>query len=103
MTKPPPNSLPPEVLAAFERGKPIEAIKLLIGLRANSLVGPASPAKRAPAAASTKPTSSAQAPAESATPRNGLSPGEVPRSSSTFWGWVVAALVAYVAYRLVRG
>ena len=33
----PPEPFPPEVLAAFERGKPVEAIKLLLGLRANPL------------------------------------------------------------------
>jgi hypothetical protein len=102
MAKPPTNSLPPEVLAAFERGHPIEAIKLLIGLRANSLAALQSPTKR-PQPAPAKPTPSSQAPAESTASHNGLSPGEVPRSSSAFWAWVVAALFAYLAYRLARG
>jgi hypothetical protein len=97
----PPNSLPPEVLAAFERGQPIEAIKLLIGLRAQLLA--ASPTKRASTAAPAKPKPSSQAPAESIAPRNGLSPGEVPHSSSAFWGWVVVTLFVYLAYRLARG
>ena len=99
----PPNSLPPEVLAAFERRQPVEAIKLLLSMRATA-------AQRAPVPA--KPTTSqATRAAKSPAPpqpspthvRPGLAPGEVPRASSAFWGWVVVALFAYLGWRLLRG
>jgi hypothetical protein len=87
----PPDSLPPEVLAAFRRRQPLEAIRLLLSQRAQS---------QPPARSSPAPT-----PSSSPTPaaRPGLSPGEVPRSGSSFWGWLIAALFAYLAYRLLRG
>lgn len=99
----PPESLPPEVLAAFERRQPVEAIKLLLAMRAG--MGPRArlPAQSpaAHAAGNARPPAPPQPGA--ATPRNGLSPGEEPRTSSAFWGWVVVALFVYVGYRLLRG
>ena len=98
-----PDSLPPEVLAAFERRQPIEAIKLLLRMRANGLF-PSTPStqstlKKPPGA--TKPAATPTSPAETpATRPDGLSPGEVPRTESAFWGWVVVGLVVYLLYRL---
>jgi hypothetical protein len=99
----PPESLPPEVLAAFERRQPLEAIKLLLAMRAGAAPRARLPAKSpaAHAAGNAKPPTPAQ-PGATESDR-GLSPGEVPRASSAFWGWVVVALFAYVGYRLLRG
>ncbi len=73
----PPRPVPPEVLAALRRGKPLEAMQLLressgLGFKEakDAIDGHASLAK----------------------PGN-LSPGEVPRSPSAA-GWVVAAMIA---------
>lgn len=83
-----PESLPPQVAASIERGRPIEAIKLLLRARAHGARVP-----RSPAASPQK-----QPPAGT---RSGLSPGEVPRTESAVWVWVVVALLVYLAYRLV--
>jgi hypothetical protein len=95
----PPESLPPEVLAAFERGQPIQAIKLLLARRASAPQAATPQAKRPPSAVPPRPSSPAST--EFLASGRGLSPGEVPRSISAFWGWVVAVLLAYVAYRLL--
>lgn len=95
----PTTPLPPEVLAAFEQRQPLEAIRLLLASRA-SLARKAMPQPSQSTTTSTKATPERT---ESITPDNGLSPGEVPSSSSAFWGWVVVALFAYLAYRLVQG
>ena len=99
----PPNSLPPEVLAAFERRQPVEAIKLLMTMRANATEHAQSPAKpqASHAARAAKPPAPPQPSPTSVRP--GLSPGEVPRTSSAFWGWVVVALFVYLGWRLLRG
>ena len=98
----PTEPLPPEVLAAFERRQPIEAIKLLLASRATS-------APRATEAAtqqrvrSSKPKPPPLPSVESIASGSTLSPGEIPRSSSTFWAWVVVALLVYLGFRLVQG
>lgn len=95
-----PDPLPREVLAAFERKQPIEAIRLLFGLRAGAAPGARTAAPPQPP----RPTASMPPPPPvGLARRGGLSPGEVPRSTSSFWAWVIVALVAYAAYRLVRG
>lgn len=98
-----PESLPPQVVAAFERGRPIEAIKLLLQLRARGALAPRSSAS----VPVKQPSQAAKPPAPAAPPgkpqlgtRSGLSPGEVPRTESAVWVWVVVALLAYLAYRL---
>lgn len=103
----PPAPLPPEVLAAFERRQPVEAIKLLLALRANA----DQPAKPHATPRGKPPAAPAAIPAKPSAPphpsyggvRPGLSPGEVPRTSSAFWGWVVVALFTYLGWRLLRG
>lgn len=99
----PSDPLPPEVLAAFERRQPLEAIKLLLAMRAGAAPRARLPAKSpaAQAASSAKPHAPPQPGATES--ERGLSPGEVPRASSAFWGWVVVALFTYVGYRLLRG
>lgn len=99
----PSDTLPPEVLAAFERRQPVEAIKLLLALRA-SASQPAKPRAKPPAAPAASPAKPLTPPHSGHTsPRTDLSPGEVPRTSSAFWGWVVVALFVYLGYRLLRG
>ncbi len=96
-----PDPLPPEVLAAFERRQPIEAIKLLFQMRANSRSGKkpaAGTPPKAGAALAADPDS--PSPQPNASP-DGLSPGEVPRSESAIWGLVVVVLVIYLAYRIL--
>jgi hypothetical protein len=95
-----PDPLPREVLAAFERRQPIEAIRLLLRLRA----GAAPAARTAARPQPPRPTASMPpAPPVGPARRGGLSPGEIPRSTSSFWAWVIVALVAYAAFRLMRG
>ncbi|QTN21567.1 hypothetical protein HZ992_15415 [Rhizobacter sp. AJA081-3] len=91
--------LPPEVLEAFGQRRPIEAIRLLLANRA-SLSQKVRP-QPGPSATTPKPISPPSS--EPISPAGGLSPGEVPNSSSAFWDWVVVALLAYLAYRLVQG
>ena len=88
--------LPPEVLAAFEQRQPLEAIKLLLASRARL----AQMAKPQPSQTATTPKAPTPERTESITRDDGLSQGEVPSSSSAFWGWVVVALLVYLAYRL---
>ena len=95
----PPAPLPPEVLAAFEQRQPIEAIRLLLA----NLASTARAAKQQPGRSAATPKTPTPESIESFTPDSGLSPGEVPSSSSAFWGWVVVALFVYLAYRLVQG
>ena len=97
----PPQPLPPEVAAAFQRGEPIEAIKLLLKLRAGAAGKPA-PGRKPAASAEQKPREAAPPPRLGAF-REGLSPGEVPRSASPITGWVIVALLAYLVYRLLAG
>ncbi len=99
----PPNPLPPEILAAFERRQPVEAIKLLLSMRASAAQQAKSPAKprASPATRAAKPPT--PPPPSPTRVRPGLSPGEVPRTSSAFWGWVVVALFVYLGWRLLRG
>ena len=107
----PAEPLPPEVLAAFQRGEPIGAIKLLIAERARAAsASKASVKPSTQAPAKTKPVSSASsskaftaATVQSIAEGRALSPGEVPRSSSTFWAWAVVALFVYLAFRLALG
>ena len=94
--------LPPEVAAAFQRGEPVEAIKLLLKLRAGSAGKPAPGRKPAAASTEQKPRKAALSPRLGAF-REGLSPGEVPRSASAITGWVIVALLAYLVYRLLAG
>jgi len=102
----PPPPLPPDVLAALERRRPIEALRLLLGGRdlAARLAAQRGSARRSapPPSASvqSKPAlrSNDTAPAFD----GGLSPGEVPRSRSTFWGWIVLLLLLYLALRVLR-
>ena len=97
----PEEPLPPEVQAAFARGQPIEAIKLLISSRAGALAAAKAQAKEASRWSASGPKAT---PASASNSQgDDLSPGEVPRSNSAFWGWVIAALLAYLAFRLVRG
>ena len=86
----PPDPLPPEVLAAFQRRQPIEAIKLLLERRAGAQGTPR------PETAQTMTPPPAGRPHD---PLTDLAPGEVPRTGSTVSGWVVAGLVGYLAYR----
>ena len=95
----PSTPLPPEVLAAFEQRQPLEAIRLLLANRVR-LAQKAKPQAGQPA---TPPKTPTQERTESITSDSGLSPGEVPGTSSAFWGWVVVALFVYLAYRLVQG
>ncbi len=96
----PNQPLPPEVLAAFERRQPIEAIKLLLVNRAG-LAQTAQQQQRGRKVAAPNP--SAPGKMASIHPAKGLSPGQVPNTVSKFWGWAVVALFAYLAYRLVQG
>jgi hypothetical protein len=95
----PPAPLPPEVLAAFEQRQPLEAIKLLLANR----VRLAQKAKPQPGQSATPPKTPTPERTESIARDSGLSPGEMPSTSSAFWGWVVVALFGYLAYRLVHG
>ncbi len=97
-----PDSLPPQVLAAFERGRPIEAIRLLLSMRAQGAHAPrpSGAASVKQASQTTKPTS-APASKTQVGKRSHLSPGEVPRTESAVWVWVVVALLVYVAFRLL--
>lgn len=88
------------VLAAFEKRRPVDALKLLLSLRAQGLARPPAPPPT--------PTGKANAPRPPTPPRatphrGGLSPGEVPRAQTSVWGWVVVALLAYLGWRLLRG
>lgn len=94
-----PGELPPEVLAAFARRQPIEAIRLLLALRAQGRGAPASGTSARPQAADAAMRTASRAKAQ----RDKLSPGEVPRSGPSVWLLVVAALLAYLAYRLFGG
>lgn len=95
----PPAPLPPEVLAAFEQRQPIEAIRLLLASRMGTSQG----ATQQPGRSATAPKRPTPEGIESIKPDSGLSPGEVSSSSSAFWAWLVVALFAYLAYRLVKG
>jgi len=99
----PSEPLPPEVLAAFQRRQPIEAIKLLLASVANAAQQAKPPDKRQPSGPTSAPKALTRTNVESIASGRGLSPGEVPRSGSAFWAWLVVALFAYLAYRLVRG
>jgi hypothetical protein len=97
------DPLPPEVLAAFQRNEPIQAIKLLLAGRAQAR-SPSKPlATKQPARPTSQPKSLPLPSVESIASGRSLSPGEVPRSSSSFWAWVVVALLAYVAYQVIHG
>ena len=98
----PTEPLPPEVLAAFERRQPIEAIKLLLASRASSAPKATAAASRQPVRSS-KPKPPPIPSVESIASGQSLSPGEVPRASSSFWAWVVVALVVYLVFLLVQG
>jgi hypothetical protein len=76
-------------LAALQRGEKIDAIRLLRKQRGIDLKA----AKRAVDAFASQPGS----------PGRGLSPGEVPRTSSTVWLVVAIALVAYLLYYSIAG
>lgn len=100
----PSDPLPPEVLAAFERRQPVEAIKLLFAMRVNAAKHAESAPKPRQASHATHTAKPPALPPPSPTHvRPGLSPGEVPRTSSAFWGWVVVALFVYLGWRLLRG
>ena len=94
--------LPPEVLAAFERRQPIEAIKLLLASRASSAPKVTAAAAKQPAR-SGKPKAQPLPSVESIASGQSLSPGEVPRASSSFWAWLVVALFVCLGFRLVQG
>lgn len=109
-----PQNLPPEVLAAFERNQPIEALKLLMRAGVGATAARSAEAEEAAvpsiggrrlrgrkAAAAPRPDTTAELP-PSLLAEDGLSPGEVPRSAPGLWGWVLLALVAYLAWRLLR-
>ena len=98
----PTEPLPPEVLAAFERRQPIEAIKLLLASRANSAPKATAAATMQPVRSS-KPKPPAIPSVESIASGQSLSPGEEPRASSSFGAWVVVALLVYVGFLLVQG
>lgn len=99
----PSDPLPPVVQAALQRGQPIEAIRLLILDRLRKAgARDSAPQVPMPAAATRRrrlPARDGQA----TPPGDGLSPGEVPRSASSVWLWVVVALAVYVAVRWFRG
>ena len=101
MTRPS-DSLPPEVLAAFERHQPIEAIKLLLRMRAGGHKA-AAPRPPAPHHMVAAPPPAAAAPKHPNADLGGLSPGEVPHSESAVWWWVIAVLLVYLAFRVFRG
>jgi len=97
-----PDPLPPEVLAALERRQPIEAIKLLLKRRAHAAdATPPGAGRRSPGATAAPASAPPPATTDPTAFREGLSPGEVPDSESTLWAWVLVALVAYLAYRLL--
>ena len=98
----PTEPLPPEVLPAFERRQPIEAIRLLLASRASSAPKVTAAAAKQPAR-SGKPKAPAIPSVESIASGQSLSPGEVPRASSSFWAWVVVALLVYLGYILAQG
>lgn len=98
----PTESLPPDVIAAFERRQPIEAIKLLLASRADS-ASKGTPAASRPPVRTSKPKPPPLPSVESIASGRSLSPGEVPRASSSFWAWVVVALLLYLGFRLVQG
>ncbi len=95
-----PDPLPPEVLAAFERRQPIEAIKLLFQMRSNSRLGK-KPTTGTPSKAGAARAADPEPPPQPNASPDGLSPGEVPRSESAIWGLVVVVLVIYLAYRIL--
>lgn len=93
--------MPPEVQAALDRREPIEAIKLLLLSRAGVKPGSAPAARRSAPARAPGLQRGPAPPPTPGTGQHGLSPGEVPRVRSTAWGWVMLALVAYLAWRLL--
>lgn len=106
MAKPSPP-LPPDVIAALERGQLVEALKRLIGAQVKAR-GQAGPGATASAARSPAPPGARKARAVRPVPAaldetpsfdGRLSPGEVPRARSALLGWVVFALVVYLIYR----
>ena len=106
----PADSLTSALQAALERGRPLEVLRLLLrqsamadrrSLAVTTRAGrrPSGLDKARPRA----PTAPAAPPPEPPLWREGLSPGEVPRGESGLWGWVLAVLLAYLAWRLLRG
>ena len=127
MANPPRPQFPPGVLEALKAGNKIEAIRLLrdatkMGLteakamvemldKAKGMIGVAQAvanvaqgARPATIAKPVKPVKMRAAPAPAFPARRpGLSPGEVPRESSSAWGIVVLVLIGLaVAYTFVR-
>lgn len=111
---PPPPPLPPDLAEALRQGNPLRLIGAL--LKAASTPAPGQPGSTPPQ----KPAARGRAVSRAAgkvTPKPatthapdldadlpliaapGLSPGEVPRSQSLAWLWVVVLLLAYLAYR----
>ncbi len=103
----PADSLTSALQAALERGRPLEVLRLL--LRQSAVADRRSPAAITPPGRRPSGPDKARPPAPAAPPpepplwREGLSPGEVPRGESGRWGWALAALLAYLAWRLLRG
>lgn len=104
MASRPQQPLPPELVAALQQGKPIEAVKLLLNLRANGGLAPKTQMRqqvppRTPLPA--KPVVHQSPNYYEAARRGELSPGEVPRSTVSWRTWIMAALLLYAAYRIV--
>ena len=103
MSTPTPPSLPPELIDALRQRNVPQLLKVLLSQRPAASSPPAAPAR--PPAARPAP-GAGKRPPEAELPQvaaEGLSPGEVPRTGTTFWGWLMAALLAYLAYRLWGG
>ena len=87
------DPLPADVLAAFQRGGLLEAIRLL---RAAKRVGP-NEAKDFDRHVRGRSSQSTDA-ASSSVQANGLSPGEVPRSNNDLWLLVILVVAVSIAY-----
>lgn len=104
---PEPNSPTDEVVEALRQRDVLRLLKALASQqRAPADIGRARPGP-APApvvrAPRRKPQPEETAPGSVHPLRDGLSPGEVPRSSSGFWLWVVLALLAWLGFRYWGG
>lgn len=97
---PPPAPLPPDLAEALRQGNPLRLIRALLATA--STPAPGRPGREPAAgpigktATRRRPDLSPELPPIAA---SGLSPGEVPRSESLVWVWVVVLLLAYLAYR----
>ena len=82
-----PGALPPAAVAALQEGRKMEAIRVLV---MESGMGLAEARRTVEAHGGSNPGLD-----------SGLAPGEVPRTESKLWVWVVLLLVGYLLYRLL--